>query len=162
MEVFCAVNYLCTHACMHACILGLYQQHMEGPRLGVELELQLPVYTTAMAMQDLSFICDLHHSSQQCQILNPLSEARNRTCNLIAPSQICFRCARMGIPVQSFKSNFMEKQSVHRWLYRCLNWVKPCKQLENGPLCCGTVTCTCPTYTSSLFTLNACIIMVIS
>ena len=51
--------------------------HMEIPRLGIELELQLPAYTTAMATQDLSHVCDLHHSSRQCQILNPLSEARD-------------------------------------------------------------------------------------
>ena len=31
--------------------------------LGVELEGQLPVYTTATAVPDLSSICDLHHSS---------------------------------------------------------------------------------------------------
>ena len=51
---------------------------MEVPGLGVELELQLPDYTTATAtaMQDLSSLFDLHHSSQQRQILNPLSEAR--------------------------------------------------------------------------------------
>ena len=29
-------------------------QHMEVPRLEVELELQLPAYTTATAAQDLS------------------------------------------------------------------------------------------------------------
>ena len=32
--------------------LGLHLQHMEVPRLGVKLELQLPAYTTATAMQD--------------------------------------------------------------------------------------------------------------
>ena len=53
---------------------------MEAPRLGAELELQLPAYTTAT--RDLSRICDLHHSSQQCLILNPLSEARDGTHNL--------------------------------------------------------------------------------
>ena len=45
-------------------------QHMEVPRLGVESELQLPVYTTATAMWDPSCACDLHHSLQQHQILN--------------------------------------------------------------------------------------------
>ena len=45
---------------------------MEVPRLGIELELQLSAYTTATAMQDLSRIFHLHHSSQQYQILNPL------------------------------------------------------------------------------------------
>ena len=33
-------------------------------------------------------VCDLHHNSQQCRILNPLSQARDRTCNLMVPSQI--------------------------------------------------------------------------
>ena len=41
--------------------------------------LQLPVYTTATAMQDPSHICDLHHSSQQFLIPNPPSEARDGT-----------------------------------------------------------------------------------
>ena len=45
----------------------------EVPGLGVELELQLPACTTATAMQDPSYICDLRLSSQQCPILNPLS-----------------------------------------------------------------------------------------
>ena len=37
----------------------------------VEPELQLPAYTTATAMQNLSHVCDLYHSSGQHQILNP-------------------------------------------------------------------------------------------
>ena len=45
---------------------------MDVPRLGVQLELQLPVYATAIAMPDLSHVCDLHHSSRQCPILNPV------------------------------------------------------------------------------------------
>ena len=53
---------------------------MEVPRLGVELELQLLAY--AMATEDLSHVCDLHHSSQQCQILNTLNKARDGTCVL--------------------------------------------------------------------------------
>ena len=61
---------------------------MKAPRLGVKLELQLPTYTTAIAMPDLSRVCDLHHSSQQCWILNPLSKARDGTRNLMVPSQI--------------------------------------------------------------------------
>ena len=38
--------------------LGPYPWHMEVPRLGVELELQLPAYTTATATPDLSHVCD--------------------------------------------------------------------------------------------------------
>ena len=44
-------------------------QHIEVPRLGVKLELQLLAYATATVTQDLSCICDLHHSSQHCWIL---------------------------------------------------------------------------------------------
>ena len=56
---------------------------MEVPRLGVESEPQLLANATATATADPSHICDLHHSPQQCWILNPLSEARDRTCLLI-------------------------------------------------------------------------------
>ena len=52
---------------------------MEVPRLGVELELQLLPSTTTTVMQNLSHVCDLHHSSQQHQILNPLSKAMDQT-----------------------------------------------------------------------------------
>ena len=45
---------------------------MEVPRLGVESELLLPAYARATARPDL----------RQCQILNPLSEARDRTATL--------------------------------------------------------------------------------
>ena len=40
---------------------------------------------------DPSHVCNLHHSSQQHQILNPLSEARNQTCILMDASQIHFQ-----------------------------------------------------------------------
>ena len=55
-------------------------------------------------MPDLSPICDLYHSSQQHQILNPLREARDRICNLMVPSRICFRCAVTGTPIPVFIS----------------------------------------------------------
>ena len=55
-------------------------------------------YTTATAMQDPSLVWVLHNSSQQCQILNPLSEARDLTCVLMDPSQICFCQAMVGTP----------------------------------------------------------------
>ena len=65
-------------------------RHMEVPRLGVISELQLPAYATAMAMPDLSCICGLYHSSQQCRILNPLSRARDRTPVLMDTSGVCY------------------------------------------------------------------------
>ena len=63
--------------------LQLHLCHMEVSELGVELELQLQAYATAMTTLDLSHICNLHHSLWQYQILNPLSKARNRTYILI-------------------------------------------------------------------------------
>ena len=71
---------------------------MEIPRLGVQSELQPPAYTTAPATPDLSHICHLHHSLWQCWILNPLSEARDQTHNLMVPSRIRFPCAPRGTP----------------------------------------------------------------
>ena len=50
---------------------------MEVPGLGVNLELQLPAYTTAIVMWELSHIFDLQGSLQQHQILNPPSNARD-------------------------------------------------------------------------------------
>ena len=82
--------------------LWLHPKHMEIPRLGVQLELQLPAYTTDTATPDLSCVCDPHHNSQQCWILNPLSKARDQTHNIMVPSQIHFRYATMGIPIESY------------------------------------------------------------
>ena len=59
--------------------LRLLPGHVEVPRLGVKSELWPLIYTTATAMPAPSSICDLHHSSWQCQVLNPLSEARDWT-----------------------------------------------------------------------------------
>ena len=68
--------------------LGLHSWHVEIPRLGVESELQLPAYTTATAMPDLSRIFDLRHSLWQRQILNSQSKARDRTRTLMDSSRV--------------------------------------------------------------------------
>ena len=39
--------------------LGLPWWHVDIPRLGVELELQQPAYTTATTTPDVSCLCDL-------------------------------------------------------------------------------------------------------
>ena len=67
--MFCICPLLFSHLLVfilfHFCFLGLHLQHMEVPRLGVQSELQLPVYATATAtLWDLSCICDLYHSSR--------------------------------------------------------------------------------------------------
>ena len=59
-------------------------------------------YSTATAMDVPSCICDLHQSSQQCQILNPLSEARDKPHVLMDTSWVCYHWAPMGNSFHSF------------------------------------------------------------
>ena len=61
-------------------------------------------------------VCDLYHSSQQCQVLNPLSEARDRICILMDPSQVLKHWA-MSEPLYFY----------------CLSWIKDkCLQMKSG------------------------------
>ena len=83
------------------CFLGPYLWHMEVSRLGVKSELQLPADTTATATQDPNVVCDLQHSSRQCRIPNPLSEARDRTRIFKDTSCICFDCTTIGTPADA-------------------------------------------------------------
>ena len=72
---------------------------MDVPWLGVESELQLPAYTTATAMQDLSLIINLYHRSWQCRILNPLIGARDQTSICVDTLQVLNPLrATMGTP----------------------------------------------------------------
>ena len=87
--------------------LGLHQWHMEVPRPGVKSQLQLLAYTTATTIPDPSHVCNLHHSSWQCWIPNPLSKARDWACILMDASQIRFRCATTGTPVNGHLSYFL-------------------------------------------------------
>ena len=83
-------------------------QHMEVPKPGVKSELQLLAYTTATAIWDLSHICKLHHSSWQCWILNPLTEAGDRTCIFMDTTWFHFRWAMRETPpitIKFFSSN---------------------------------------------------------
>ena len=62
---------------------------MEVPGLVVQSGLQLPAYTTAAAMPDPSYGCDLHHSSCQHQIFKPVNGVRDQTCILMDTSWVC-------------------------------------------------------------------------
>ena len=95
------------------CFLGSPLRRMEVPRLRVKSELQLQAYATATATQDLSHVCDLHHSSQHHQILNPLNEPRDRTHILTDTSRIHFRCATTGTP--SFLLLFLKFILLKYW-----------------------------------------------
>ena len=90
-------------------------------------------------MPDPSRVCDLHHSPWQHQILNPWSEARDWTCNLMVPDWIHFHCATTGTPSTNIcefiwiyihldtaiphvpdKSGFGE--TSHDWLFVSVFW----------------------------------------
>ena len=73
--------------------------------------------------QDPSHVCNLHHSSRQRWILNPLRKARDRTHNLTIPSQIPFCCTTMGTPMQAVIGNtklFFLTQTWHSTLWLLL------------------------------------------
>ena len=61
---------------------------MQVPGPGVELELWLPVYTTATAMRDLSHVCDLRQLTATLDPQPPEWGPRDRTCVLMDTSWI--------------------------------------------------------------------------
>ena len=61
----------------------------------VELELQLLTYPIAVAVWDLSHICDIHHSSQQRWILDPLSKDSDPSI-LMETSRVHYHLATNG------------------------------------------------------------------
>ena len=68
--------------------------------------------------------CNLHHSSLQWQILNPLSEARDQSSNLIVPSRICFHCATTGTPFVAFLYSNNELSEINQENNPIYNQVK--------------------------------------
>ena len=80
--------------------VGPHLWHVEVPGLEVESELQLLATdtATATATPDPSRVWDLHCSSGQAQIPDPLSKARDRTRVLMDTSQAHFHCVTMGTP----------------------------------------------------------------
>ena len=81
---------------------------MEVPRLGVKLELQLLACATGTVTQDLSCICDLHHHSRHCQILNPQSEIRDQTLILMDAVWVCNSEPQQKLPELAFKSKIFD------------------------------------------------------
>jgi len=101
------------------CFLGPHLWHMEFPRLGVTSELQLPAYTTATTMQDPSRLCDLYHSSwplTRCQILNPLSKARDRTATSWFPVRFVSTVPQQEPPLEDFRwGDTIRLKFLERW-----------------------------------------------
>ena len=95
---------LCIHVVyqLRLMILGPRSWHMVVPRLGVKSELQLLAYTIATETQDPSHICDLYHSSRQCQILNPLSQGSNRQPHVPWLALFPLRCDRNSQGITQF------------------------------------------------------------
>ena len=88
--------------------------HMEVPRLGIQSELRLPAYARTTAMWDPSGVRDLHHSSQQHRLLNPLSEARDRTHILMDTIRFITAVPRRELPVLFCLLSCFPSQSQHR------------------------------------------------
>ena len=64
----------------------------------------------------------LHHSSEQHQILNPLNEARDRNCNLMVPSWICFCCSRTGNHISILDIKKLRDKEVISACLRSWSW----------------------------------------
>ena len=90
------IKAMCFFFFLFCYFLGPYPRHMEVPEQGVDSELQQPALSTATATQDPSHVFDLHHSSWQHHIPNPLSKARDQTHTLMNTSRIRFCWATMG------------------------------------------------------------------
>ena len=115
----------------------------------------MSAYTTATATQDPSLIYDLHHSSRQCRLLNPLNKARDRTCVLMDTSQILFCCATMGTPIVCLKKKFFYLRTLHinqltvGFLVILLSFTSPCSRMSwslcmDYPLLSLYLLCFCP------------------
>ena len=74
--------------------LGSHLCHVEVPKLEVKLQL----YATATATPNPSHVCDLHHSSPQCQIFYPQRGARDWTCIHMDISGVRYHWATVGNP----------------------------------------------------------------
>ena len=98
-------------------------------RLGVKLELQKPAYPTATVMWDLNHVFDLHHSSGQHRIPNPLSEARDWTLVLMDTSRVRYHWGVMETPV--FMLSF--------WSLECISHL----ELKKDQPCFRYSTVTC-------------------
>ena len=64
-----------------------YRSFQARGRIGTEL--QLPAYTTAAATQDPYHVCNLHHSSQQRQILSPTKRDQRVSWILVGSVLLC-------------------------------------------------------------------------
>ena len=100
---------------------------IEVPRLEAETELPLPTTATP----DLH-LRHLHHSLCQCQILNPLSEARDRTCILVDTSQVLNLLSHHGSSPES------APPPMHFFFFKRGRKTWKCSSLEKESACSST------------------------
>ena len=97
--------------------------HMEVPRLGVKLELQLLAHATTRATRYPNHIFDLHCSSWQHWILHPLSQGSN-----LHPHGY-----QLGLILLSHKENSLPKfLSGNEYLIQSLKNAHLIPDYENG------------------------------
>ena len=105
-------------------------------QLGVKSKLQLAAYAIATATPDLSLICNLHHSSRHCRILNPLSEARDQIHILMDASWVLTHLATTETPEKLFHVIGRSKKNrsgfAGKLLLSCLKWGDKCHLPEKA------------------------------
>ena len=74
---------MCVCVCVCVCYFRAIPTAYGGSQARDQIRAAAEAYTTVIAMWYPSRICNLHHSSWQCCILNPPSKARDRTRILI-------------------------------------------------------------------------------
>ena len=84
-ELFYFIIYFC-FLLFRATPLAYGSSQARG-RIGA-VAASLHTYTTDKETQDPNCVCDLHHSSRQSWILNPLSKAKGGTLILMDPSRV--------------------------------------------------------------------------
>ena len=101
--------------------IGPHLRHMEVPRLGVKLELQLSAYATDTAMPDPRHIGDICPSLWQCRILNPLSEARDQPASSWILVGFLTHWATTGTPIILFFKLPLCNCQNERWQHTAWN-----------------------------------------
>ena len=122
LSLFCFFSYILSFFLFLFCFGGPHPGHMVVPREGVQVELQLPatVPAPATATQDPSLLFKLHHSSWQCQILNPLREARDQACKLMSPSGIISTVPRWDLLFSTFKFDVKRSKQIRAHTCMCV------------------------------------------
>ena len=80
--------------CLYVLFCLLFRRHMEIPRIGVELELLLLAYTTAIAMPDPSYDCDAHGSPGSVMVFYGIL-----WCFVLCVCLFCCCCLSRATPV---------------------------------------------------------------